>query len=371
MSNAYVNLFSPDTWERFREFGCSVSGFRERQKTWASKIGVGDKFVCYLTGYSRWCGLLEVTSPSYLDDAPIFSDPDPFIVRFNVSPIVVLSPENAVPISNPAIWPFLTFTKDVEPGSSQWTGRVRSSLTMLNEHDAVVLERSLREQASRQVPNPITEAEARRVARKRTIVTLSGDVEVEVPEEEDEEEVQGLTERTATESRQIQADLASLGAKMGFHIWIPNTDRAAVSALMDTDARALLLPKLPLNYDDATLRTIEQIDVIWLRGRAMARAFEVEHTTAIYSGILRMADLLALQPNINIRLHIVAPDSRRAKVLQEIRRPVFSLLSSGPLYDRCTYLSYSSFHELASIPHVRYMKDSIIDEFDEGSDIVV
>ncbi len=55
-----------------------------------------------------------------------------------------------------------------------------------------------------------------------------------------------------------------------------------------------LLDRLPLNYDDVTLKTIEQIDVIWLRGRSIVRAFEVEHTTSIYSGILRMADLLAL-----------------------------------------------------------------------------
>jgi len=54
----------------------------------------------------------------------------------------------------------------------------------------------------------------------------------------------------------------------------------------------------------------------------MARAFEVEHTTAIYSGILRMADLLALQPNMDIRLHIVAPEARKQKVFDEIRRPV-------------------------------------------------
>jgi hypothetical protein len=33
--------------------------------------------------------------------------------------------------------------------------------------------------------------------------------------------------------------------------------------------------------------------------------------TAIYSGLLRMADLLALQPRIQISLHIVAPASRR------------------------------------------------------------
>ena len=94
-----------------------------------------------------------------------------------------------------------------------------------------------------------------------------------------------------------------------------------------------LLDRLPLNYDDTTLRTIEQIDVIWLRGRSIVRAFEVEHTTSVYSGILRMADLLALQPNMDIRLHIVAPVSKRDKVFSEIRRPVFSLLERGPLAD--------------------------------------
>lgn len=73
-----------------------------------------------------------------------------------------------------------------------------------------------------------------------------------------------------------------------------------------------------------TIRTIEQIDVICLKRRAIVRAFEVEHTTAVYSGILRMADLLALQPNMDINLHIVAPGARREKVFQEIQRPVFS-----------------------------------------------
>ena len=74
----------------------------------------------------------------------------------------------------------------------------------------------------------------------------------------------------------------------------------------------------------------------------MARAFEVEHTTAIYSGILRMADLLALQPNMQIQLHIVAPIERREKVLREIKRPVFSLLDHGPLYEKCTFLYKAS-----------------------------
>jgi hypothetical protein len=129
-----------------------------------------------------------------------------------------------------------------------------------------------------------------------------------------------------------------------------------------------LLDILPLNYDDTTLRTIEQIDILWLQGRAIMRAFEVEHTTSIYSGILRMADLLALQPNMDIKLHIVAPISRRDKVFDELRRPVFSLLEKGPLYESCTYLSYESVRELSRLRHLQHMSDTVIDEYAEEAE---
>ncbi len=130
------------------------------------------------------------------------------------------------------------------------------------------------------------------------------------------------------------------------------------------------LDLLPLNYDDTTLRTVEQIDVLWLeKGRSMARAFEVEHTTAIYSGLLRMADLLALQPNMNIRLHIVAPEDKRERVLREIRRPVFSLLDRGPLYEQCSFLSYDSIDSLGQTPFLSHMSDTIIDEYEEYTEV--
>ena len=131
------------------------------------------------------------------------------------------------------------------------------------------------------------------------------------------------------ESIRVQALLAAIGARMGLKIW-PKNDRAAVLGEWKGEHDAVL-DRLPLNYDDVTLKTVERIDVLWLKGRSIRRAFEVEHTTSIYSGLLRMADLLALQPNMDIRLHIVAPDERRDKVFAEIRRPVFSLLERGPL----------------------------------------
>jgi hypothetical protein len=127
-------------------------------------------------------------------------------------------------------------------------------------------------------------------------------------------------------------------------------------------------PRKPLNYDDTTLRTIEQIDVLWLRGRSIVRAFEVEHTTSVYSGILRMADLLALQPNMDIKLHIVAPEAKRKKVFQEIRRPVFSLLEKGPLAENCTYLSYDSLRELAEQKHLSHLSETVLDEYAEEAE---
>jgi len=166
----------------------------------------------------------------------------------------------------------------------------------------------------------------------------------------------------------VQARLAQIGATMGLRIWIPNSDRGAVADLLPDALRDAILQDLPLNYEANTLDTVEHIDVIWIRKRSIVRAFEVEHTTAIYSGLLRMADLLALQPNMDIKLHIVAPDERRAKMFREMLRPVFSLLESGPLSNSCTFLSYESVEEMLNLPHLEYISDSVIERYEETAE---
>ena len=83
-----------------------------------------------------------------------------------------------------------------------------------------------------------------------------------------------------------------------------------------------------------------------------------------------MADLLALQPNMDIKLHLVAPVARREKVFSELRRPVFSLLDRGPLAELCTYISYDALDELASLSNLQHMRDSVIDDYVEGPEEV-
>jgi len=364
----FLNLFSPETYEAFTESGKNISGFRPSQRVAANKIKPGDKFICYMTKLSRWIGVLEVESDYFQDDTPIFYEQDdPFIIRFKVKPLVWLEKEKAIPIHEDEVWDSLSFTKDHEKNSPTWTGRIRSSLGQLDDNDGRFLEEVLRTQANGGRVFEIDQSQYEKLVTHR-IRTIDKTVVVSVPEDTDEDiEAVPVSSIEVRESIKMQAMIASIGARMGLKIWIPRNDKSAVLGEWDDDNRPVL-EILPLNYDETTLKTIERIDVPWLKGRAIVRAFEVEHTTSIYSGILRMADLLALQPNMNIKLHIVAPPSRREKVFQELRRPVFSLLDKGPLSESCTYLSYDSIKELSEQKHLAHLSHSVLDEYAEEAD---
>jgi hypothetical protein len=95
----------------------------------------------------------------------------------------------------------------------------------------------------------------------------------------------------------------------------------------------------------------------------MEHAFEVEHTTAIYSGLLRMADLLALLPMLDIHLYIAAPDKKWERVREEIMRPAFLKMGRKPLYSVCSFLPYSAIEEINGMPNLEHMRDTIIEKY--------
>lgn len=197
-----------------------------------------------------------------------------------------------------------------------------------------------------------------------TVPTPQGQIGVTVPQTQDDENEEIF--KSGRESIEVQALLAKIGADMGMKIWVPKSDRKAVMKHWKPDSKELL-DSLPLSFDETVIRTIENIDVLWFRNRTIMHAFEVEHTTSIYSGILRMADLVALLPNLQVNLHIVAPSERREKVLEEINRPVFALIEGGNLANFCTYLSYDSVTEIAKNPQLKHLNHTVLDEFVESA----
>lgn len=62
--NYWLDLFTGDTWQQFRDAGASISGFRKTMARYKKQPVKGDILVCYLTGVKRWIGALEILGPS-------------------------------------------------------------------------------------------------------------------------------------------------------------------------------------------------------------------------------------------------------------------------------------------------------------------
>ena len=149
-----IDLFSPETYEAFSKSKRDISGFRIGQQMAADRVKVGDKFICYMTKLSRWIGMLEVTSSWFKDETPLFySNDDPFVIRFHVRSLAWLERHKCVPIREDAVWNALSFTRESDKGSSQWTGSLRSSLRPIDDADGQFLEALI----TRQAPGPKSE----------------------------------------------------------------------------------------------------------------------------------------------------------------------------------------------------------------------
>jgi hypothetical protein len=95
--NYWLDLFTPVTWQEFLQSGGKVSGFRDSRWSALQKVKPGDYFLCYVTGISRWIGLLEITSVPFRDTAPIWKD-ESFPCRVKVKVVAKLTPETGVPV---------------------------------------------------------------------------------------------------------------------------------------------------------------------------------------------------------------------------------------------------------------------------------
>jgi hypothetical protein len=137
----------------------------------------------------------------------------------------------------------------------------------------------------------------------------------------------------------MQWKLATLGLKAGQKVWVPMSDQARLRKLYQFDEFEREFSTgidLPRNY-------VENIDVVWKEEYRIDAAFEIESTTAIYSGLLRFSDLNVLAPNTMYPMFIVAPAQRREQIRQQLLRPTFKRLS---LSGNVRFLPYEIIDEV-------------------------
>lgn len=282
----WLDLFTVETWQEFLDHGADVSGFSEARWTTVQRMKPGDYLLCYLTRASRWVGVLEVSGRAFYSEDRIWSG-QVYPSRVPVRVVLALQPEYGVPVLD--MRAELTVFENLE-NPNRWSGPFRGSPAKWKVADGEAVVRALTEAQANPIERPL-----RRV--RTTVAPLPGGEVGEggltVPEDElDTPE----NEAAASKHTEIQFLLLRLGADMGFDVHVARNDQSREWGgikLGDVHRRR---ERLPQSFDPKTTQTIELIDILWLDGNAIAAAFEIESTTSIYSGLLRMSDLLSLIP---------------------------------------------------------------------------
>lgn len=123
---------------------------------------------------------------------------------------------------------------------------------------------------------------------------------------------------------EMQFQLTHLGRELGYDVFVASNDRNR--SLNGVSLQALTLPQLPpLELPPEVLRTVSLIDVIWVgrENRQIECAFEIEKSTSIYSGMLRLLDLASSLAGRTHDFFLVAPDGREKEILAQFQRPAF------------------------------------------------
>ena len=155
------------------------------------------------------------------------------------------------------------------------------------------------------------------------------------------------TSSEESDHTRAQWGLAVLGRATGCLVWTATNDKGkSYQGKKLSDLCIKSLPNFGLNKE--ATGHISLIDTIWIKQSAPVCAFEIEMTTSVYSGLLRMSDLIALVPSLKIQLFIVSPKSREQKVMKELARPTFRKIG---LNDYCKFIALEDLEVLIDKIH--------------------
>ncbi len=171
---------------------------------------------------------------------------------------------------------------------------------------------------------------------------------------------------------EVQWVLKQLGIMAGCQVFIAKNDGS--QQYNGEPLRQGCLDELPKKGMSGSLyRRVSLIDVVWVKNSKIVCAFEVECSTSIYSGILRMSDLAYSVPYDSIKGYIIAPDERKDKVIKELERPTFSneriqgfmrYMTVEELYELYYPLEKMGFTKGAINPNILEQKAHIVEAED-------
>ncbi len=159
--NYWLNLFNVKTWKEFLDAGGRITGFRKRHWKAVQQIQSKDYLICYLTGASRFIGVLEVTGTPFIDNSPIWKGEE-FPCRIKVNPFVILTPMTAVPILE--LKDQLSIFENLK-NPNAWAAYFRRSPARMKEADGRIIIEALTEAKKNPIHRPL---DKQKIARSLT-----------------------------------------------------------------------------------------------------------------------------------------------------------------------------------------------------------
>ena len=121
---------------------------------------------------------------------------------------------------------------------------------------------------------------------------------------------------------EMQYHLLKIGSALGYDVIAASNDRSRSHC--GNSFSFMSLQQFPeIDLDKETLNTVKLIDVLWFQKGTnnVIGAFEVEKSTSIYSGILRLTDLSYSIADGDEVFYLIVPDKREKDVCQQLCRP--------------------------------------------------
>jgi hypothetical protein len=156
-------------------------------------------------------------------------------------------------------------------------------------------------------------------------------------------DAQRLREARDLSHWQVQTMLADIGHMKGYDVWVPAHDAGKFHSSLTK--RFALRKSVPAGFQEVAA-ILSEIDVVWVaRGRnALEGLFEIEHSTSIYSGLLRFNDILLTDPRVS-RFSIVSNEARRDVFSRQLFRPTFRQSGLAELTSFLEYANVFEWHE--------------------------
>lgn len=173
-------------------------------------------------------------------------------------------------------------------------------------------------------------------------LTLSDEEKAKLLKQYDRRHKEVLSEKHEEDLHtEMQYHLLKIGKALGYDPIVAINDRS--KSYGEANFSFICREEFPdLPVDKDTSNTIKLIDVIWFEKNTdrTVCAFEVEKSTSIYSGILRLSDLAFSLKNHESSLFIIVPNTREKDVLLQLARP--SIKQSDV---RIKYILFSDLRE--------------------------